>query len=126
MTITIDPLQEFSDDDKRRLEESAVWQQDPHFVESMCRLFHEMDPMQCWSGENPHAMTEYLIEVDMLAKRMKSIHSVQDLALTLQAIFEEMFAGDETNPDWTALAMAAWQASTTFSGAQCTSPIGGS
>ena len=98
----------FSAEDRVRLSQSSAWHTHPHFVESMCRLFHVIDPMGCWSGTNRHAMTEYLAEVEILAKRLPDIGTEQDLSAAMQSAFHEMFEGHTASCDWDDLAKAAW------------------
>ena len=106
----------FTDDDIWRLEQSVAWQQRPALVEALCRLLHDVDPMNIWSGENPHAMTEYLIEVAALVDRMPDILSEQDVASILAAVFDEKFDCHPANCDWQDVAEAAWPAFTEFQG----------
>ncbi len=110
MTSSNDSMEEFTQDDRDRLAGSNAWQEDSGFVESLCRLLYQLDPMGlgCWSGGNPHAMTEYLLEVEMIAKKLPDIGSVRELSVALQAVFQEMFEGQSANCDLEELAEAAW------------------
>ena len=103
---------DFSADDFERLARSRVWKTNPQFVESMCRLFYEVDPGGCFCGVNPHALTEYLREVEMVSERLSEIGSELDLSMALHAIFEEMFEGQPSSCDWAELAKAAWPIAT--------------
>ena len=107
-TMLEDLQSAFNNHDQKRLSQSVAWQKDPLFVESMCRLLHDVDPMGCWSSENPHVMTEYLREVEMIAMKLPGIGSEQDLLNALREVFDEMFEGQPTDCDWGGLAKAAW------------------
>ena len=98
----------FTADDVYRLEQSIAWQQQPDLIETLCRLLHDMDPMGVCSGGNPHAMTEYLVEITALVARMSDIQSEQDVASALAEICAEKFDGHPALCDWGGLARVAW------------------
>lgn len=107
----------FTEDDIWRLERSVAWQQHPALVERLCRLLHDVDPMNLWTGENPHALTEYLIEAAALVDGMPKIQSEQDVASALAAVFNQMFDGYPASCAWEELAEAAWPIVAEYQGA---------
>lgn len=102
------PRPVFTADDVDRLARSAAWQAQPELVEALCRTLYELDPMGLRSGENPHAMTEYLAEVDMLVERIPSVRSENDLSVVISTIFDEMFDGAQPTLGWEGVAAATW------------------
>jgi hypothetical protein len=95
-------------DDIGRLERSTAWQQRPAMVEALCRLLYEFDPVNIWSGVNPHAMTEYLFEVEMLVDRLPKIRTESEFTSVLATIFDETYAGAPVRCSWADVATAAW------------------
>lgn len=118
MSVNSGEASSFTVDDIWRLERSVAWQQRPELIEAFCRLLHDIDPMNIWSGENPHAMTEYLTEAVALASRLSGIQSEQDVASILAAVFDEKFDGHPANCDWEEVAKAALPILTKLQGAR--------
>ena len=96
----------FTADDLYRLERSLAWQEQPALIEALCRLLHDIDPIGLWSGDSPHARTEYLQEAEAITDQTTGIRSEKDLGAVLAAIFKEKFGGSEESSDWSGLAKA--------------------
>lgn len=94
----------FTDEDTDRLEKSSAWKEQPRLIEALCRVLHDVDPMGLWSGENPHARTEYLQEATAIKDRSAGVRSEKDLANVLAVIFEEKFSVLSVSNDWIVLA----------------------
>ena len=110
----------FTEDDHQRLQRSPAWRKEPGVVESLCRLFCEKDPAGLYSPSNPHAVTEYLQEVEDLFGLLPTIQSERAMAGEIRAIIHRGFASDEPADEivgfngWEGLASIAWLELTGF------------
>lgn len=109
MNIDSNPGDEiFSKSDLERLRESAVWRQEPRFVEGLCRMLCRTDPMGVWSGENPHRLTEYLVEAEQVVKQSGPCVTHVQLEALLRSIFAEAFDGMQPLCNWVEVTDEAW------------------
>ena len=100
----------FNDRERSSLEMEKTWQQQPALVEALCVLFHNADPAQIWSGENPKAQTEYLPEVSALVDGLPGVTDARQVSVLTRDIFYRFFEGHVDFEDWNGLGEAIWQA----------------
>lgn len=100
----------FNERERSSLERNKTWQQQPALVEALCMLFHDVDPAQLWSGENPKAQVEYLSEVSVRVEGLPSITDAKQVSTLARDTFHQFFEDHMDFEDWDGLGHAVWQA----------------